>query len=126
MQLESTFRRRRISLTSLIDVIFLLLLFFMLSSTFSSYSDLELFGAGTGGRSSESRPAFLQLKSDLIRLNGRAVEASDLERALLSLKNEHDINALVFSVGADASAQDLVDTMVILRSVDGLAIQIIQ
>ena len=34
--------RRRLGLTPLIDVIFLLLLFFMLSSTFSRFSDLSL------------------------------------------------------------------------------------
>ena len=32
-------RRRRLPLTPLIDVIFLLLLFFMLSSTFTRFSD---------------------------------------------------------------------------------------
>ncbi len=34
--------RRRISLTPLIDVIFLLLMFFMLSSTFARFADLDV------------------------------------------------------------------------------------
>ena len=43
MRLESPgYVRRQISVTSLIDVIFLLLLFFMLSSTFSKFADVEL------------------------------------------------------------------------------------
>ena len=42
-------RRRRLSMTSLIDVIFLLLLFFMLSSTFTRFAELELAAGGTGG-----------------------------------------------------------------------------
>ncbi|MEX0280950.1 MAG: biopolymer transporter ExbD, partial [Arenibacterium sp.] len=36
-------RRRVVSLTALIDVVFLLLLFFMLTSTFSSFGEIELF-----------------------------------------------------------------------------------
>ena len=42
-------RRRsgRLSMTSLIDVIFLLLLFFMLTSTFSKFSEVELAAEGT-------------------------------------------------------------------------------
>ena len=41
-------RRRRLSMTSLIDVIFLLLLFFMLTSTFTRFSEVELTAAGSG------------------------------------------------------------------------------
>lgn len=126
MRPGNPFKRRRVSLTSLIDVIFLLLLFFMLSSTFSTYSDLELFGAGTGDRATGSRPAFLQMTADKFRLNGKGVDAETLSNALAALKAENDVNALVLSVGAEASAQQLVDAMVILRSVDGLTVQIIQ
>lgn len=41
-------RRRRLSMTSLIDVIFLLLLFFMLSSTFTRFAEVDI-AAGRGG-----------------------------------------------------------------------------
>ena len=44
-------------MTSLIDVIFLLLLFFMLSSTFSKFSEIELTAGGSGpGRAAETPP----------------------------------------------------------------------
>ncbi|WP_367714863.1 biopolymer transporter ExbD [Nitratireductor sp. GISD-1A_MAKvit] len=42
-------RRKPLSLTSLIDVIFLLLLFFMLSSTFTRFASVEISG-GAGFR----------------------------------------------------------------------------
>ena len=72
-------RRRRLSMTSLIDVIFLLLLFFMLSSTFSKFSEVELSGtAGAGGQASDRPPLFLQLGVETLRLN--AAE-SELEAA---------------------------------------------
>ena len=39
-------KRKPLSLTSLIDVIFLLLLFFMLTSTFTRFARVEIFRRG--------------------------------------------------------------------------------
>ena len=50
------FARRRLGLTPLIDVIFLLLLFFMLSSTFSRFSQVPVEGGAAGGGTG-NRPA---------------------------------------------------------------------
>lgn len=48
MQLEPQVKRqRRLSLTPLIDVVFLLLIFFMLASTFKSFNSLPLAASGT-------------------------------------------------------------------------------
>jgi biopolymer transport protein ExbD len=54
-------RRRTIALTSLIDVIFILLLFFLLSSTFSRFGELSLATAtsDTGARNADTAPVFL-------------------------------------------------------------------
>ena len=59
-------------MTSLIDVIFLLLLFFMLTSTFSKFSEVPLAAAGSGAvaQASDAKPVFLQLGPDTLRLNG--------------------------------------------------------
>ena len=49
-------------MTPLIDVIFLLLLFFMLSSTFTRFSDVEMeIGGGGGGATTVDGAAFLRL-----------------------------------------------------------------
>lgn len=65
------FRRRTISLTSLIDVIFLLLLFFMLTSTFTRFSEIELMAApGTAGRSADQPPVFVRLDAEGTSVNG--------------------------------------------------------
>ena len=49
-------------MTSLIDVIFLLLLFFMLSSTFSRFAEVEISAAAGGAAApSDTPPAFLRL-----------------------------------------------------------------
>ena len=53
MSLKRVQQRRRASITSLIDVIFLLLLFFMLASTFSKFSEIDIAVASAAGRSEE-------------------------------------------------------------------------
>ena len=52
--MRSTRRRRKLSMTSLIDVIFLLLLFFMLTSTFTRFAELDLAAASGGGGASHA------------------------------------------------------------------------
>jgi len=121
---RAPFRRRKLSLTSLIDVIFLLLLFFMLSSTFSQYSEVDLATAGTGrGVVSETRPIFVQLRADSLSVNARAVPLDGLAEALAPL-TEGKARALV-STGAEVTAQRLTDLLLALRSIPGLSVQVL-
>ena len=118
------FRRRKLSLTSLIDVIFLLLLFFMLSSTFSQFSEVELATAGQGQAAvSERRPIFVQLREDGLRVNAREVPLDGLAEALAALM-EGEARALV-STGADVTAQRLTDLLLALRGIPGLSVQVL-
>lgn len=113
------FRRRRLTVTSLIDVIFLLLLFFMLSSTFSRYGELELTGArpGTGNGAA---PAFVQIGPGRLALNGRALTLSALPAALAGHPT-----ALV-SLDNGTTAQRLVDLLAALRGVPGLSVTVLE
>lgn len=112
MRLSKTRRRRSVvSLTSLIDVIFLLLLFFMLSSTFSRYSQLDLGVAGTGGGGGQ-RPGLLISVPEFgpMRLNGKPTLLDDLddaieayvakgvERAVIVPKGEVKLQSLVVAL----------------------------
>lgn len=118
------FRRRKLSLTSLIDVIFLLLLFFMLSSTFSQFSEVDLSTGGAGQPSTtEVQPIFLRLGADSLSVNAREVPLDGLAEALEPLMEE-DARALV-STGADVSAQRLTDLLLGLRGVAGLSVQVL-
>ncbi|MEM8848828.1 MAG: biopolymer transporter ExbD [Pseudomonadota bacterium] len=113
-------RRRALSLTPLVDVIFLLLLFFMLTSTFSRYGEIEI-SAAAGGGSGEALTdaAFLQLGPERILLAGREVALEELpgrledRRALIALRD-----------GVDA--QRLVDVLGVLRDVPGLNLTVLQ
>ena len=114
----AAFRARRLSLTPLVDVIFLLLMFFMLSSTFSRLTEIELAGAGTG-LPAES-PRFLRLTEDRMTLNGRPVAAEELAGAL------RGTSALLLSVDDTATAQRLADVLTHVRAVQGLSVAVIR
>lgn len=127
MRLEvSGYRRRQISVTSLIDVIFLLLLFFMLSSTFSRFADVEL-GAAGGSNSTvqKSVPAFMKLFGNRVLLNGIEFGKDQLAAEIERLKASIHINAIIMSVDDSANAQQLVDMLLILRKSPDLNVQIV-
>ena len=119
--------RRQISVTSLIDVIFLLLLFFMLSSTFSKFADVELSASGGQATSAQgSIPAFLKLSADRILLNGIAYDKEALLAEITRLKDTARVNAVIMSVDATANSQQLVDMLLVLRKLPDINVQIVR
>lgn len=121
-------RRRAVSMTSLTDVIFLLLLFFMLSSTFTKFSEVPL---SSGGRSASTAPMsptplFLRLGADDLRLNGDVLTMAALSERLEIISDEDAILLLVDPAGKDVTSQRLVDLLVVLRGFDGLQIRVLE
>ena len=110
----SSKRKRVLSLTSLIDVIFLLLLFFMLSSTFSNYADIDLAVATSGTATSDETPVLLKLTHDRLRLNGKDIKLSELTQAISPFAQDHTKRLVLVSLGPKVNAQQLVDLLVIM------------
>lgn len=118
-------RRRKLSMTSLIDVIFLLLLFFMLTSTFSKFSEVELSAGGAGAvAATDAPPLFLQLGESDLRLNGDLLDLETL--ALSSLSQAEDGTTLLISLGSEVDAQRLTDLLVALRSLPALRVTVLR
>ncbi|CUH39283.1 Biopolymer transport protein ExbD/TolR [Jannaschia seosinensis] len=117
--MRSARRRRRLSLTSLIDVIFLLLLFFMLTSSFSRFAEVELSAATEGAGASERPPLFLRLGADDISLNGQSLSLDALPAALAS--EEDETRTLLVSLAGGVTAQRLTDLLGTLRGVPNVA-----
>lgn len=112
-------------MTSLIDVIFLLLLFFMLSSTFSRFAEVELAAAAGGaGHASDARPVFLRLEADRLTLNGEDTTVAALPEALEGAANDNQ--PLLISLRDGVSAQRLTDVLVALRGVAGLNVTVME
>ncbi|MCC6002319.1 MAG: biopolymer transporter ExbD [Pararhodobacter sp.] len=101
-------------MTPLIDVIFLLLMFFMLASTFERAVEFDLALAGTEGAPAELRPLFLQVGPDSLALNGEAAALDALPAALAAAGAEPDAPVLV-ALAAGVDAQRLVDVLAALR-----------
>lgn len=109
-------------MTSLIDVIFLLLLFFMLTSTFTKYGEIELISGGQGTPGPEASQAerlFLTLRPAGLMLNGTPVTPEDLP-ARLEAPEGSDPRLLLISLAAETSSQQLVDVLTLARGLPGL------
>ncbi|WP_286163844.1 biopolymer transporter ExbD [Loktanella sp. PT4BL] len=119
-------RRRRLSMTSLIDVIFLLLLFFMLSSTFTRFSEVEFAAARSGGTASSERPVFLSLAAVSLRLNGSETALDSLPPALAAHRTGDTPLGVLVSTGADVTAQRLTDLLVALRAIPHITVTVLE
>ncbi|MEL7198509.1 MAG: biopolymer transporter ExbD [Pseudomonadota bacterium] len=125
MALAQRRRRRHLSITSLIDVIFLLLLFFMLASTFTKLSEVDISSTARASGASSSDQQKMQL---LVMENGVQLQNRPLPDAQLSgaIKSEMaSSNNLVLRVAPQVSAQRLSDIIVQLQPIDGLQVTMV-
>lgn len=125
MSLRSLKRRKRLSMTSLIDVIFLLLLFFMLSSTFSRFAEVELSAGGARTPSSaneESQILFLRLTETQFSLNGQPVTPETLAASIRVITSDATVLVSVSGV----TAQALTDVLVTLQQEPNLTISVLE
>ncbi|WP_246097257.1 biopolymer transporter ExbD [Ruegeria faecimaris] len=121
MRNRAPFVRRPMSMTPLIDIIFLLLLFFMLTSTFSKYAEIELSSA-TGGASTDEvtgQRVFLQLGSERLILNGVPVTLDEVVEQV-------NTGQVLVSLDPDTTSQRLVNLLVRLRGRDGLSVLVLE
>lgn len=125
---RQAFRQRALSMTSLIDVIFLLLLFFMLSSTFTRFAEIELNAGGSGapGASADTPPLFLRMTDDGLSLNGSPITLDDLPRKLAELKKEENTRLLIAPAGQNVTSQSLIDLLVSVRRTEGLSVTVLE
>ena len=105
--------RRRPSLTPMIDVVFLLLVFFMLAARFGITGAVPV--STSGGAGYEGPPRLVEVTEGGVTLNGQQVDASDLPAALQPLVSAPD-DAIVLRAGGSVDLQRLVDVMTALRS----------
>lgn len=121
MRNVAPFTRRAASMTPLIDVVFLLLLFFMLTSTFSTFGEIELTQAtaGTGAQAAPTERVFVQLGTTRLVLNGTPT-------TLETLTSQIDAGQVLVSLDADVSAQRLVDLLVKLRGRNDLTVVVLE
>jgi len=117
--------KKRLALTSLIDIIFLLLLFLMLTSTFSKFSEIELSIASTASEKSVSEKIlFLRVSEVAVNLNTDEVQINSLSKSIRSLSGNTKAS-LVISLDQDVTSQRLVDILGIVNNIKGLSVNLI-
>lgn len=80
---RSAARRGAISLTALIDVVFILLVFFMLASSFHDWRHIALqTPAGVASGSSMTGALLVEVRPDSVRLAGRTLPLEALAEAV--------------------------------------------
>lgn len=103
-------RRSRPNLTALIDVVVILLIFFMIASRFEQDRELPLDLAGAGAGRWEGGPRLVVVTPAGLLLNGRPVTAAELPDQLRRLLPRPDA-PVILRPGGGATLQALVDAM---------------
>jgi biopolymer transport protein ExbD len=110
-------RRRLVTLTPLIDVVFILLIFFMLATSFTDERVLELEPARAGGAAATPPEAIAHVfvGADVVRLGGRPMKL-DAIVAELAARAEREAQRVVVQPGAEAPLEALVTVLAALRA----------
>lgn len=106
-------RRRRPGLTPMIDVVFLLLVFFMLAARFGLPGAVDVSSAGVGG-AYQGPPRLVSVGADGPRLNGQPIALAALAQALTPLMQTPD-DLVILRPEDGAPVQALVTTLLALR-----------
>lgn len=106
--------RRRPNLTPMIDVVFLLLVFFMLASRFGTDMFLPLRVAGQGGGYS-GPPRLVDIAPEAVSLNGVEVAADDIAARLEPL-TEARTDTIILRARDAADLQRVIEVMELLKA----------
>lgn len=103
-------RRPVVSLTPLIDVVFILLVFFMLASSFLDWQaiDLDVASSDSGGRSEELEPLWLDVSREQVQLNGENRALTELPALVREHLRQHPDAVVRIRPLADTPVQRVV------------------
>lgn len=105
-------RRRRIGLTPMIDVVFLLLVFFMLAARFGVTDAIPVTLSGGAAQPYDGPPRLITVLPDALRVNG--IDTADPVASLTPLMGTQT-DIILLRARDGASVQHLLDVMGTLR-----------
>lgn len=129
LKLRSSARRRSyISLTPLIDVVFILLIFFMLASSFLDWRAIDLRAPATAGADGGQTGALLlRVGADgRLDLNGRPVAHADLSDRLRRAAADRQDARLLIQPAAGVAMQRAIDLLDVARAAGLERVQLIR
>lgn len=105
-------RKQSISLTALIDVVFILLMFFMLTSSFTKFSTVEMQSSLAASVLSDSKPQLLRLSPDGQLSDAQLPVGNSATLTDSALSNAFETNLpTVLQPAADTQVQVIVDAL---------------
>lgn len=109
---ESSRTRRLISLTPLIDVVFILLVFFMLASNFTQWRHIPLHSASLGGfQSLDERLVTIQLEQDRLVIGKVEVRLNEVSELIKSLHTTAAVPKVLLMPGKGVELQRVVSVL---------------
>ena len=115
-------RRARVSLTPLIDVVFILLVFFMLASSFVDWRSIRLTAAETGSAAAPGMVGamLVEIRPEGVRLSGQPMAPAALAARLAARLETHPETRVLVRPAGGVEMQRVVDLLDRL-SVAGIA-----
>lgn len=106
-------RRLAISLTPLIDVVFILLVFFMLASSFSHWRSLSLSAARPGGASVNAAEGamLVEVIEQGVRLSGEVLSSEMFEARIAARLEARPDQRFLLRAAPGVALQPVVDTL---------------
>ena len=106
-------RRARVSLTPLIDVVFILLVFFMLASSFTEWRSIRLTSAEAGGAAAPGMVGamLVEVRPDGVRLSGRRMAPDALVERLAARRETHPEMRVLVRPAGGVEMQRVVDLL---------------
>lgn len=127
MALKRTRPRRRASITSLIDVIFLLLLFFMLASSFSKFSEVEISSTtAAAGQTSDNPILILTIGTDTLLLDGKPIPLNHLTYRLEIFENDDRVPTVAVKLVDEVPTQTLIDVLAELKRTPWIEVFVVE
>ncbi|WP_434289553.1 ExbD/TolR family protein [Celeribacter sp. SCSIO 80788] len=111
MEFSEPRRKHRMSLTPMIDVVFLLLVFFMLASRFGSPAQLSLTLGGGASQGYSGPPRLVRVGAEELKLNGTVQGEEALIEQLKGLVQSPDDIVVLRPDDEDVALQRLVGVM---------------
>lgn len=128
MRFESgTPRRRLISLTPLVDVVFILLVFFMLASSLLRWQAVEVAASPSSALGAPVVGSWLvRVHADGLDLNAEPVEAAALAGRVAARIAHDPAQRILIQPAPDASLQRLVDVLDLMREAGATRLTLLQ
>ncbi|ATG48616.1 ExbD/TolR family protein [Celeribacter ethanolicus] len=111
MEFGAPRRKHRMSLTPMIDVVFLLLVFFMLASRFGSPAQLSLTLGGGAAQGYSGPPRLVRVGAEELKLNGAVEDEEALVARLQELVDSPEDIVVLRPDDAEVPLQRLVSVM---------------